>query len=139
MLAEEVLDKWNLVRDRLVACTTDSGGNIKKATITNLGVVWVYCMAHSMDNSLKCGINVERIKSLIHIAKKICTFFRRSSKAARVLAENQAALGLAVLKMKMYIHIRWNSAYEMIQRMTQSRLAVSATLTSIRGTRRPPS
>jgi hypothetical protein len=93
-IAEEILGKWNLNKKMLVACTTDTGKNIKKSVI----VSWVYCMAHSLNLSVK--------KAIILKAKKICTFFHRSSKASSPLSDHQVRLGLKVLKMKMLVATR---------------------------------
>lgn len=137
-LVHEVLETWALSKDDLIAVTTDSGGNMVNLVKHRLGVTWVYCMAHSINLSVDEGLKQEGAASLLAKVKRICNFFRRSTKAANFLAEVQERLGLQVLKMKVHIKIRWNSAYAMMQRLLVSRGAVSLTLTTVTGTRKKP-
>lgn len=70
--------------------------------------------------------------------KLITQFFRKSPKAARVLEEQQKRLILKVLRLKMVVETRWNTACEMFERLWSSRPAVSASLGMVRGTRKSP-
>jgi len=63
-------------------------------------------------------------------AQKISKYFRKSSKAAQVLIEEQKSLNLKVKKLKIDNVTRWNSAYLMIKRLTASREAIERALVS---------
>jgi hypothetical protein len=126
------------IKTKLMAVTTDSGKNIKRAVFVEMEMTWVFCMAHSINLSLHEGLKVPGLKELVKKATCICTFFRRSPKAADLLSDNQSRLGLKFLKMKMFIKIRWNSFYDMAARMLESKSAISVTLSTVTGTRKKP-
>jgi len=66
--------------------------------------------------------------------------FKSSPKAARMLEEKQNALQLPVRKLKLDNKTRWNSAYEMLERLRIARPAVTVCLGALENTGRtiPP-
>jgi hypothetical protein len=130
------LEDWDIDLSRIVAGTSDAGANVKKAIKTDLNLLWIYCLPHALNRSIRIGLNTHRVKSIIKKAKRISKFFRSSPKASKFLLEEQKHLKVSTKKMVIDNKTRWGSAYEMIKRLIESRPAISASLAIITGTKR---
>ena len=134
----EIMDRWDLKTDRVVCATTDARANMKKAVQENLEWPWLHCLAHALNLSVRRGLDADTVRSALKKAKAICRFFRKSPKASESLLDQQKRLDLSTKKLAIDNKTRWNSALKMIKRLLACRGAVSATLSTVVGTRSKP-
>ncbi|UYV63756.1 hypothetical protein LAZ67_2005522 [Cordylochernes scorpioides] len=111
---------------KTVAVVTDNAPNIK-AAIKTLGLPHLSCFAHSLNLVVQRSIN-ESIKSAVDKVKYIAQFFKQSSHAMAKLREMQANLSTKPLKLKQDVPTRWNSTYEMLDRIMKNREPVISVL-----------
>lgn len=121
---KNTVDEWNLCH-KLTAVVTDNASNIISA-IKKCNWRWLPCFAHSINlivqSSLKC------IEPILTKVKVIVQFFKKSSHALAKLNDFQKQLGLPVLKLKQDCPTRWNSTYDMIDRIISIKDPIIATL-----------
>jgi len=139
-IVEDVLERWSIAKDRILAVTTDGAKNAKKAVIAELDLDWMYCVAHAINRAVFNAMKIDVIKDLLKKAKAIVKFFRNSPKASRILESQQSALRLeSPKKLKLENKTRWNSSYKMMKRLIAIRPAVSSSLaTAVGKTRKKP-
>jgi zinc finger BED domain-containing protein 1 (E3 SUMO-protein ligase ZBED1) len=137
-LVKEILEAWEIDLSQIVAGTSDGGSNVKKAIKRDLDLLWIYCLAHALNRSIRVGLDKEPSRSLIKKTKRISKFFRNSPKASKVLLEQQKHLKMSTKKMTIDNKTRWGSAYKMLERLLGSRPAISASLAIATGTRKKP-
>ena len=137
-LVRDILEAWAIDMDQVVAGTSDGASNCKKAIKRDLDLLWIYCLAHALNRSVRIGLDSNYIRDVLKKAKGISKFFRASPKASKVLLKQQQHLHLSTKKMKIDNKTRWGSAYKMLKRLLASRAAVSATLAIVTGTRKKP-
>ncbi|UYV75882.1 hypothetical protein LAZ67_13001667 [Cordylochernes scorpioides] len=111
---------------KTVAVVTDNAPNIK-AAIKTLGLPHLSRFAHSLNLVVQRSIN-ESIKSAVDKVKSIVQFFKQSSRAMAKLREMQANLSTKPLKLKQDVPTRWNSTYEMLDRIMKNREPVISVL-----------
>lgn len=118
------IDEWKL-SDKLVGAVSDNAANIKAALVK---CNWRYlsCFAHSINlivqSSLKC------IEPILDKVKEIVRFFKKSSHALAKLHELQKQTGYPTLKLKQDCPTRWNSSYDMVDRMISIKEPIIASL-----------
>lgn len=119
-----IVDEWNL-SNKLTAVITDNAANIK-AAIRKCNWRWLSCFAHSINltvqSSLKC------IESTLIKIKNIVQYFKKSSHALAKLNEYQKQNGSPVLKLVQDCPTRWNSTYDMINRIITIKDPIIATI-----------
>jgi zinc finger BED domain-containing protein 1 (E3 SUMO-protein ligase ZBED1) len=121
----------------IVSATSDGGANVKCAAQKELGFLWVYCLSHLINRSVRLGLDSTPVKGIIKKAKAISKLFKASPNAARSLRQKQEALKIPIKNLKIDNKTRWSSAYKMVKRMCQSRPAISSCcLATLTGTRR---
>ncbi|XP_055906324.1 E3 SUMO-protein ligase ZBED1-like [Eupeodes corollae] len=123
MLSSE-LNKWNL-EEKVCCVVTDNAYNVVGAVKFKK---WNHfpCFAYSLN--LVVGEGLAIIESKIVKVKNIVAFFKKSSKATVKLASMERELNLPELKLKQYCITRWNSTYEMLNRILIVKSAVLAVL-----------
>ena len=133
-LAEAVnsaVDDWGLT-GRVTTCVHDNGSNIVKA-MSPAYVVWdsVPCYAHTLQLAIGDGFAVHVVK-VIGAAGRLVKHFHKSGPAAQSLKRKQEGMGLnTAAGPKTLIKsckTRWNSVYDMFERLVELRWAVTAVL-----------
>ena len=104
----------------------DNGANCIKA-IRLMNKVFVPCMAHTLHLAVGKGL-AAGIDSVLTKCSKVAEFFHRSAAAKYCLEEKQRSLGLPIEKLIIKCDIRWNSVFNMLQRIVVQQQAVVATL-----------
>jgi hypothetical protein len=134
-MVRETFEDWKLSLGRVVSVSSDATPAMISA-VAELGLSWFNCMAHAINLAVKEGLLA--IEMLVKRCNRICTFFHKSCKAAKVLLEQEKLLGVSEKKLTRHVPMRWSSTCEMFERLLTSRPAVSATLGTVRGTRKSP-
>ncbi len=107
------------------------------AVRSHLKIEWVYCLADVINLCVRLALKIPGTKEVVKAAKAVCRTFKASAIARRALEDRQADLGLPKRPLKLDNKTRWGSTYEMLRRLTASRLAVSACLGTLHGLRKP--
>ena len=125
----DTLSEWNLNATHLVAITTDSGANIKRAC-SLLGWTRISCFGHNLDLAIQKSLQDERVVRVLRICRQIVAKFSQSWKKSRDLAAAQRQKGLPCHKLKGDCQTRWGSSLQMIKRIAEQREAISVVLAS---------
>ena len=126
-LLNDVTDEWGISPSKLVSVTTDNARNIVGA-VHYLGWKHQACFAHTLQLSIKAGLQLHSVSELTHMCRKIVGHFKHSVVAQNALEEKQEALGIRKNKLIQDVATRWNSTYEMLERLIEQERAVSAVL-----------
>ncbi|CAH2104141.1 unnamed protein product [Euphydryas editha] len=120
--------EWNIA-DYTTAIITDNAAYIT-AAIRDTGRWHIPCFAHSINLFVQAALT-PLSETLVKV-KSIIEFFKRSSHAQHKLREMQQQLTLGELKLKQDVPTRWNSTYDMLQRLLSAKDAVIATMAIMR-------
>ena len=112
--------------------TIDNASNIVKAVDQLLKWPHLPCFGHTLNLAVKAGLAIPRIHQAVSKCSHIVTYFRRSSKAAYLLQEKQIALGLPQHSMIQDVETRWNSTYNMLERICEQQASICAALVDLK-------
>ncbi|XP_050547873.1 zinc finger BED domain-containing protein 4-like [Daktulosphaira vitifoliae] len=124
LFLKNTVSEWGL-NDRVTAVVTDNASNMKLA-IDKCDWRRISCFAHSVN--LVVQNSLEIIEPVITKIKNIVSYFKRSSHALAKLEEYQKQTGSPILKLKQDCPTRWNSCYDMLERVLKLREPITATL-----------
>lgn len=123
-----VVQEWGL-ENRITACTTDNAPNITNA-IQLCNWRHVGCFAHSLNLTVQAAL--KEISGTRERVRSIVGHFKRSPQAANKLKTFQEQLGLTpALVLIQEVITRWNSTYEMFQRILDLKIPLISTLAEI--------
>jgi len=92
----------------------------------------VPCFAHNLNLIVKKALDqTPVINEIRQKARKIVGLFRSSCKAKDKLVEMQSLMGRPSLKMIQKVETRWNSTFDMLQRLYEQREPVGAALANL--------
>lgn len=112
---QRIAREWN-ISNKIVAIASDNAANIL-AAIRLTGWKQVPCFAHTLNLIVQSSL--ETIAELQSKIKKIVEFFKRSTQASCKLKEMQTQLGKPILSLKQDCVTRWNSTFDMINRILE--------------------
>ncbi|XP_065138382.2 E3 SUMO-protein ligase ZBED1-like [Paramisgurnus dabryanus] len=124
---KEAFDSWGLSEQKLVAITTDSGANIKKAIELN-NWTRLQCFGHRLHLAIETAMKDDRIQRAVGVCKRIVSAFSYSWKKRRDLAIVQNDLGLPKHVLTTEMPTRWGSRQMMIKRVLEQERAISQLL-----------
>jgi hypothetical protein len=112
-LLKEQVNKWGL-DNKITMIVSDNAANIVAAVRL---CQWRHfpCFAHSINLIVQSGL--EAVKLILNKVKAIVEYFKRSPYALSRLNEIQTQGGYSVLKLKQDCSTRWNSTYDMVDRI----------------------
>lgn len=90
------------------------------------------CFAHDINLIVKCGL--DKIEPVVAKIKDIVSYFKRSSHALAKLQEYQKQTGNPILKLKQDCPTRWNSTFDMLDRVLKIKEPIIATLAILNNT-----
>lgn len=125
-----LMTEWGIT-GKVTSMVTDCAANMV-ACANILDLRHVPCFAHRLNLVVKKAISdtidFDAIRSK---ARKIVYLFRFSCKAKEKLCEVQTQMGLPEHKLIKEVDTRWNSTYDMLQRVYEQRAPLSAALSSL--------
>ncbi|XP_018431342.1 PREDICTED: zinc finger BED domain-containing protein 1-like, partial [Nanorana parkeri] len=113
----EVLETFS-IRSKICALVSDNGAKVKAAA-ADLHLRHVACFAHSLNAIVKEAIS-SSIHELVDKAKALVQYFKQSSSASAKLREMQSSLSNDRLHLKQDEPTRWNSTYDMLERLVNT-------------------
>jgi hypothetical protein len=93
----------------------------------------VKCFDHTLQLAINDAVqHCEELKTTVEKAKSITTYFKHSSQNTKKLLDRQKQLGMSPLKLKQECITRWNSKYDMLDRLVIIKDAVSSVVASMK-------
>ena len=129
---EDILKQWELDSTKLSGATVDNAANIQKAVADILKWKCLGCFGHTINLCVKAGLKQQQIQVALARCSRLVKFFRKSTVAANLLTKKQAALESPVHKLVKDVETRWNSTYDMVQRIIEQQGPVCATLVELK-------
>ena len=111
---------------------TDNASNMKKAMRLLNPAQHVPCFAHTLHLAVSAAIKeFGKVTAMVSKAKSVVSYFHHSARATSRLTEAQIQRKLPTRKLKQECITRWNSSYEMINRLVEQKEAVNLVLNSV--------
>ena len=129
---KESLSAWKILDSQISCVTIDNASNIVKAVDQLLKWPHLPCFGHTLNLAVKAGLAIPRVHQAVSKCSHIVTYFRRSSKATYVLKDKQIALGLPQHSMIQDVETRWNSTYNMLERICEQQASICAALVDLK-------
>ncbi|XP_064418954.1 zinc finger BED domain-containing protein 6-like [Latimeria chalumnae] len=102
-----------------------TGSNIVKS-IKDGDYEHIPCFTHCINLLLQEFLQDHlAVKTMLSLARKICSHISHSSKAQKIFQELQRSNGLPLLRLKQEVSAQWTSTYYMLERLLQQRGAVN--------------
>lgn len=139
-LAQElkcVIEHWE-ISDRVIAIVHDNASNIKGVARMICDKWWdIGCAAHTLQICINHAMGIHAISNnyisrTINAASRLVGHFHHSSMATQALLKKQESMGdpnvPGKLKLIQYGRTRWNSIFDMFERLLQLRWPLTAVL-----------
>ena len=123
-----IIDQFNIEQSDIVGLLTDNASNMYKCAEE---LKWPHfpCFAHTLQLSVRAGLNdVVAIKKTIAACKRVVAYFHKSTLASTELAVKQQQNQLPKHVLISDVETRWNSTYQMMERLLEQRIAIYAVL-----------
>ena len=123
-------ERWE-IKDSVMMVSHDQGSNMKAAMeILNEKCNWksLHCAAHCLQLCILAGFSINAIDRLLSAAKKIVAHFHHSVVASEALKQKQTQMSMSGKKLVTSCVTRWNSTYEMLDRLLKLRWPITAVL-----------
>lgn len=128
----KILSKFPGSLSKTSVVVTDNAANIKKAVTDCLKKIHHPCVAHTLNLSVQEAIKkCTGLESVLNKCRDLNAHFKHSNVASYKLKETQELMGLPILKLKKDMPTRWNSILFMIERFSEVRVPLSASLIAL--------
>ena len=119
-------NNWNL-SGKVVAVIHENASNVvdvrESENSTDIG-----CAVHTLQLAIQAGLKLDVIEKLLSYGSRLVSHFRHSPLATSTLRQKQSELNTEQHSLKQYVKTRWNSSFEMIDRLAEHRWPVTAVL-----------
>lgn len=135
---QNVFIEWG-IEHRISAVVSDNAPNIL-AAVKEGGWRSIGCFAHKINLLVQDALGMKKdtppasnsIAETINKVKSTVQYFKKSSQAKAKLNEMQKNLGTTQLKLKQDVPTRWNSTYDMLARVVQTKDSLISTIALLR-------
>lgn len=124
---KDIIRDWQ-ISHKVGSIVSDNAANIT-AAIRLCNWRHIGCFAHSLNLMVQRALT--DISEVVGKVKAIVEFFKRSSNALHKLVETQKQMGQPILKLKQECPTRWNSCYDMLERVLRAQKPVITTLAAL--------
>ena len=122
------IQEFEISDSQISGIVTDNASNMVVCG-ENLEMPHLRCFAHTLQLSIKGAFDsVRSITKVINGARQLVKHFRKSVVVSNELRSRQKQMDIPNNALKIDCPTRWNSTYEMIDRLLEQRLAVYAVL-----------
>lgn len=122
---KSILDEFGLKENlALKFFTVSDGASNMRLAGQELSYPHFSCFAHILHNSLKHCFLAPEIQKILEKTKSLIKYFRSSPSKSQKLISMQQRLNLSQVKLKLDVETRWNSVYDSLERLLQSRQAI---------------
>ena len=123
----EAVELWGLT-GKVCACVHDNASNIVSANSTTR-VNWdsVRCFAHTLQLAIQDGFGLF-LQRVIGAAGRLVKHFNHSTVATKALEDKQTSMKAPQHMLIQSCKTRWNSVYDMFERLNEQRWPVTAVL-----------
>ncbi|KAK7881460.1 hypothetical protein WMY93_029869 [Mugilogobius chulae] len=124
-----LMANWGIA-EKVSFMVTDNAANMK-LSVQLLNLRHISCFAHTLNLIVKKALDhTPVINDIRDKSRKVVGLFRSSSKAKK-LNEMQSVMGRPLLKLIQEVDTRWNSTFDMFQRLYEQREPVGAALSNL--------
>lgn len=122
----KTINEWGL----MAFCTVhDNASNMNLAMeLCELFPKDLGCTGHTLQLAIKAGLVLPDIAKAIDAARRVVSHFRHSSLATCALKKRQEQLGINANKLQNDCPVRWNSTFDMLERLFEQRIPVQSVL-----------
>lgn len=131
----DAADAFAIPNYKRIAVVHDNASNMKLCTETlnkepeKWGTVQgVCCSGHTLQLCINEALKLDRIRRTVSAARNLVGHFKKSAKATAALKEKQTQQNVVQHKLIQDVATRWNSTYEMLNRLVEQRWPVTAVL-----------
>ena len=119
---------------QVVAFITDSGSNVVKA-LESMNVLRLACAGHTLNLAVQKALQIAPISTPLARCRKLVSHFHKSRVDNDEFIKNQLMFN-DIPKHKLFhdVTTRWNSTYDMIERVCEQQLPISSVLLQRRDT-----
>lgn len=121
------VDHWGLL-GKITACVHDNASNIILANSEFVEWDSNLCFAHTLQLAINDGFKLGTIHNVVGAASRLVSHFHHSAIATQALKLKQKQQTLPEHRLVQYCRTRWNSIYDMFERLQEQRWAVVAVL-----------
>lgn len=122
---KSILSEWEISNEMIVITVTDNARNVDVA-LREAQMSKQPCFAHSLQLCVRKGLDI--VKDLTERCRKLVGHFKHSPLATASFESFQKRLDLPEHRLIQDVPTRWNSSVDMMERLLEQRMAVSAAL-----------
>jgi hypothetical protein len=124
---QAAVDHWGIA-GKVAACVHDNASNILLANSRYLEWESHRCFAHTLQLAINDGFKLGSVSTVVGGASRLVSHFHHSTVATEALKGKQAEQNLPQHRLIQHVKTRWNSIYDMFERLLEQRWALAAVL-----------
>lgn len=122
---QDIIKVWDIPVNKCHLVLRDNAANMRKAML-EAGIPSVGCFAHTLQLCIHDSLlSQQSVSEMLTLARKTVGHFKHSSSAKSRLSVLQQELGLPNHQLIQDVVTRWNSSYQMCNRLVEQKRAVN--------------